>query len=132
MDYLPYSSMLVAGAFAFVTLGFAHFASQAWFAEDLPKVVCYVVGLLLIGAVFSAWCLVNQNSPALLAFAAFCAIVVGAGIGTMAGHYLDSRRSAKNQIAVLENELQHQRARVAALERQIESEKEAKRLGHGS
>lgn len=84
------TSGAIAATFALVIFIATHYLSERLFGE-LGKLICYTIGLALIGLLFGIWCLVQPAPiPAIWAFVAFCAIVTGAGLGTLISHAIDA------------------------------------------
>jgi len=89
-------TMLVAAAMALLLLFGLHWATQTAAGRELNPLTCYVIGCTSILALLGLWCLVQPGKiPAWWAFAAAVSITGGAGLGTMAGHWLDDRAALR-------------------------------------
>jgi hypothetical protein len=99
-------------AFALLLLAVAHFISRQ-LNEDLPKLICYIIGTLLISGVYGVWCLrLTAPISGAWAFVAYAAIVLGAGAGTLLGWGVDwlaekigEHRAMRREIRLLERQV---------------------------
>jgi hypothetical protein len=100
MDFAAVTAT-IAGLLAFFALGFAHYISRELWGT-LHRVLCYVIGVLLIGIIYGAWCLA-QPVPisGSMAFVAFSGIVVGAGLGTVLAYGVDHYAGVRRENRLL-------------------------------
>lgn len=93
-------SIGIAAVLAFFVFLATHWGSRELFG-DLGKLASYIVGTALITAIYLGWCLFQHTPiPALIGWAAYAAITVGAGLGTLAGHFVDNHTGLYRQVQV--------------------------------
>ena len=83
-------SAVVAGVVAVFVLMCVHWALDLAVGRRAPRLVCYVVGLALLLAVYGVWAVVQVGDlPAWVGWLVMCWVSVCGGLGTVAGWALD-------------------------------------------
>ena len=87
---------LIATVIALLLLFGLHCATQLATGRELGRLVCYAIGCGTILALLGAWCVVQPAEiPAWWTWLTAVAITAGAGLGTMAGYWLDDRAALR-------------------------------------
>ena len=118
VTFALYTALLSFG-FAFLLLLGAHYVTYKLWGE-LHKIKCYIAGTFLISVVFGAWSVV-QPKPMLASwgFVAYVLTVAGAGLGTVAGWWIDHKGDQRERH---QRELESLKRHVRILEMLLEAQ----------